>query len=111
MQPLVQKVEVPSPPTEDVVSLFAPAMVDELNPGYLQGCLAPTHHATFVDDNLMAEVHHRIRHSIQKSSDSCCLLFGCPKQRYTPSLSEEKIVPAAAWPSEGSEAPAAAQPL
>ena len=55
--------------------------------------MTPTHHSTFVDDNLMAEVHRRIQLSIQRSSASCYLLSGHPRRDLTPSLSKEKFVP------------------
>ena len=71
-------------------------MADAINPGTIPS--TPTHHATFVDDNLMARILPRIRLSIQRSSDSCYLLFGHADQGIlTPILSENKIVQAAAW--------------
>ena len=46
----------------------------------------------------MGEVQSRIRASIQRSTDSCYLMFGYPQRGIlTSSLSEEKIVAAAAW--------------
>ena len=45
---------------------------------------------------MMAEFHHRIRLSIQRSTDSCYMMFGHPKPDLRiPSLSEDKFVPGA----------------
>ena len=75
---------------------FAPAAGDAAHPGAGTTADVPTHHSTFVDDNMMAELHHRISLSIQRSTDSCYLLFGHPVPALRiPSLSEDKFVPSA----------------
>ena len=98
--PLVRRISIPAAPSRAVTRTFAQAQADAVNPGTASTALVPTHHATFVDDNLMAEVHHRIQLSIQRSSASCYLLFGHPRKDLTPSLSEEKFVPSASHTME-----------
>ena len=93
---LVRKINIPENPSGKVAATFSPAEADAINPGTT--ATTPTHHATFVDDNLMAEIQARIRLSIQRSSDSCYMMFGHPERGIlTPSLSEEKFVASAAW--------------
>ena len=78
-------------PCPQIEAGFALAQADALNPSTGPAELALTNHATFVDDNLMAEVHTRITHSIQRSVGACYLLFGHPQPlTLMISLSEEK---------------------
>ena len=98
--PLVSRINVPSQPSPALVATFAKAAPDSINPGKPLDSDSPTHHSTFVDDNLMAEVAPRIQRSIQRSSAACYLLFGHPRSDLTPSLSEKKFVPAASWRME-----------
>ena len=101
LHPLVTRIAIPPRPCAQIEAEFAPAQADALNPGTGPAELALTNHSTFVDDNLMAEVHTRITHSIQRSVGACYLLFGHPNPLLrTPSLSEEKFVKAAAWRME-----------
>ena len=93
--PLVSRITVPSQPSSAIASTFAQAVPDRINPGKPLASNFPTHHSTFVDDNLMAEVAPLMQRSIQRSSAACYLLFGYPRRDLTPSLSEEKFVAAA----------------
>ena len=52
---LVHEITVPDPPFDEVVVSFAYAALDLLNLGINLDPAVPTHHATFVDNNLMAE--------------------------------------------------------
>ena len=77
---------------------FSPAQADAINPGTASTDETPTLHATFVDNNIMANITDRIQLSIQRSSDSSYLLFGYPQRSIlTPCLAEEKSLIAAAW--------------
>ena len=101
LHPLVTRISVPPRPCPQIEAGFALAQADALNPGTGPADLALTYHATFADENLMAEVHTCINHSIQRSVGACYLLFGHPQLiLLTPSLSEEKFVKAAAWRME-----------
>ena len=97
VHPLVDRITIPDPPTQATGTPYALAVADALNPGTGTSVSALTHHSTFVDDNMMAEYHDRIRLSIQRSTDSCYLMFGHPEPSLRiPSLSEEKFVQSAA---------------
>ena len=68
-----------------------------MNPGTELSDNTPAHHYTFVENNLMGEVQKRISISIQRSTNSCYLIFGYPQRGIlTSSLSEEKIAAAVA---------------
>ena len=96
VHPLVSRITIPPPPLAEVCADFAQAEADSIHPGAGTAVDVPTHHSTFVDDNMMAEFHHRIRLSIQRSTDSCYMLFGYPTPNLRiPSLSEDKFVPGA----------------
>mgnify|MGYP005694889421 CR=1 FL=1 len=96
--PLVERIGFPSAPSPAVVATFAQAVADALNPGSATDLTDPTHHATFVDDNLMAEIPRCIILSVQRSTGSCYLCFGHPSPLLrTPSLSEDKFVKLASY--------------
>ena len=96
--PLVKRIIFPSAPDDSVAATFSPAEADDINPGTDPSLSGPTHHATFVDDNLMAEIVSRAVDSVQRSTASCYLFFGHPAPIIrTPSLSEDKFVQMAAW--------------
>ena len=98
---LVSRISIPEGARGQPAVTFASAAPDAINLGTPSSPDTPTHHSTFVDDNLMGEVQQRIRTSIQRSTDSCYLLFGHPQHGIlTPSLSEDKFVAAAAWRME-----------
>ena len=69
--PLVTRVSRPTAPTAAIATAFAQAQACILNPGTGPVDTHPTHHATFVDDNLMAEIHRRAFLAIQRSTASC----------------------------------------
>ena len=98
---LVSRITIPEGSSATAAVTFAPAAPDAMNPGTASSDDTPTHHSTFVDDNLMGEVQKRIRTSIQRSTESCYLMFGYPQHGIlTSSLSEDKFVAAAAWRME-----------
>ena len=68
--PLVDKITIPPPPPQAITAAFQQAELDSINPGAPAPSPGSTHHATFVDDNLMAEIHSHIRQSIQRSTGS-----------------------------------------
>ena len=101
LYPLVTRVGFPPAPSPTVAATFAPAAADALNPGTAANLSDPTHHSTFVDDNLMAEILSRIVLSVQRSTGSGYLCFGQPTPLIrTPCLSEDKFVRHASWAME-----------
>ena len=98
LHPLVSRIVFPPPASPAAVATLSPAQADPLNPGTCPRLSDATSHATFVDDNLMAEISARMAPSINASTGSCYLLFGHPALPLrSPSLSEEKFEKAAAW--------------
>ena len=98
---LVSRIVIPPAPAPEGPTTLTPAARDVINAGPVTGSEEHTHHSTFVDDNLMAELAPRIQLAIQRSTAACYLLFGHPRKGIlTPSLSEDKFVPAAAWHME-----------
>ena len=79
LYPLVRRIAFPSPPPAEIAASFGQAVADDINPGTAPDLSCPTHHATFVDDNLMAEILPRVTTSVQRSTASCYLLFGHPQ--------------------------------
>ena len=80
-----------NPPIEVLGATFTEE-ANVINPGATSDPITHTHHATFVDSNLMPEIQVRIHLSIQWISDSSYLLFGHPEWGVlTPSLSREKL--------------------
>ena len=66
--PLVSKIVIPEPPSATIAATFAGASADSIHHGALPDKSDPTSHSTFVDDNLMAEIHGRIVDSIHRST-------------------------------------------
>ena len=101
LYPLVSRIGFPPAPDSTVPASFAQAVADAANPGTPADLSGPTHHATFVDDNLMAEILRRAVLSVQRSTGSCYLCFGHPAPLIrTPCLSEDKFVREASWRME-----------
>ena len=96
--PLIRRIGFPPAPSTDVAATFTHAAADAINPGTAPDLSDPTHHATFVDDNLMAEILPRATLSVQRSTGACYLCFGNPAPLLrTPCLSEDKFVKHASW--------------
>ena len=88
----------PPAPNAVITAGFAQAQACSLNPGTGPVNTHLTHHATFVDVNLKAEIYRRAFLAIQRSTASCYLLFGHPVSSLrSPSLSEDKFEKWLSW--------------
>jgi len=95
MCPLVQRITVPPPFIPSTRSSFAQVASNSLNPGVPKDT-EMTHHATFIDDNLMDKRHCLMIAYINHSTGSDYIVFGNPYPFWhKPCLSEEKFDKAA----------------
>lgn len=82
ISPLVQRIGFPVAPSPAVAATFAQATADATNPSTARDLSDSTHHATFVDDNLLVKILRRIILGVQRSTGSCYLCFGYPSPFY-----------------------------
>ena len=95
---LVIKITVLPPLSAAEAHDFLLAQADAINPDTSSTAGTPMYHATFVDDNLMAEITNRIQLFIQRSSDSSYLLFShLQRDILTPCLAEENFIITTLW--------------